>query len=44
MTVTEPDQRDAHTGLHATGWYRREAVAALVVRAARSALAPKETP
>ena len=32
---------DAFDDIHAAAWYRREAVAALVVRAARSALAAK---
>ena len=35
------DTADAFDDIHATAWYRREAVAALVVRAARSALAAK---
>ena len=39
--VTE-DLADAFDDIHAPGWYRREAVAALVVRAARGALASKE--
>ena len=33
------DAADAFDDIHGTAWYRREAVAALVVRAARSALA-----
>ena len=36
------DTADAFDDIHATAWYRREAVAALIVRAARSALAAKE--
>ena len=36
------DTADAFDDIHATAWYRREAVAALVVRAARSALAAQE--
>ncbi len=36
------DAAGAFDDIHATGWYRREAVAALVVRAARSALAGSE--
>ena len=38
------DTVDAFDDIHATNWYRRETVAALVVRAARSALATEETP
>ena len=38
------DTVDAFDDIHATSWYRREAVAALVVRAARRALAPTQTP
>ena len=36
------DAADAFDDIHATSWYRREAVAALTVRAARSALAGSE--
>ncbi len=36
------DCADAFDDIHATSWYRREAVAALVLRAARTALAAKE--
>lgn len=36
------DTVDAFDDIHATSWYRREAVAALVVRAARSALGTRE--
>ena len=36
------DTADAFDDIHATAWYRREAVAALVARAARSALANQE--
>ena len=36
------DTDDAFDDVHAPAWYRREAVAALVVKAARSALAAKE--
>ena len=36
------DTGDAFDDIHATGWYRSEAVAALVVRAARSATTSKE--
>lgn len=35
------DTADAFDDIHATSWYRREAVAALVVRAARTALAAR---
>lgn len=38
------DTADAFDDIHATSWYRREAVAALTVRAARSALADQEAP
>lgn len=37
------DAADAFDDIHATSWYRREAVAALVVRAARGALAETST-
>jgi carbon-monoxide dehydrogenase medium subunit len=43
-TLTEAvidDTADAFDDIHATSWYRREAVAALVVRAARSALSDR---
>ena len=36
------DTADAFDDIHATSWYRREAVAALTVRAARRALAAEE--
>ncbi|MCY4069271.1 MAG: FAD binding domain-containing protein [Acidimicrobiaceae bacterium] len=36
------DTADAFDDIHATGWYRREAVAALAVRAARRALNARE--
>ena len=36
------DAADAFDDIHATSWYRREAMAALTVRAARSALAGSE--
>ena len=36
------DTADAFDDIHATAWYRREAVAALTVRAARRALATRE--
>ena len=36
------DTADAFDDIHAPAWYRREAVAALAVKAARSALAAKE--
>ena len=36
------DTADAFDDIHATSWYRREAVAALVVRAARTALGARE--
>ena len=36
------DTADAFDDIHATAWYRREAVAALAVRAARRAIATKE--
>ena len=36
------DTADAFDDIHATAWYRREAVAALTVKAARSALASQE--
>ena len=36
------DTADAFDDIHATSWYRREAVAALVVRAVRRALAARE--
>ena len=36
------DTADAFDDIHATAWYRREAVATLVVRAARGALATGE--
>ena len=38
------DTADAFDDIHATAWYRREAVAALLVRAARRALASPEAP
>ena len=38
------DAADAFDDIHATSWYRREAMAALTVRAARSALAGSEAP
>ncbi len=38
------DATDAFDDIHATSWYRREAMAALTVRAARSALAGSEAP
>ena len=37
------DTADAFDDIHATAWYRREAVAALVVRAAKSAVAGEAT-
>ena len=46
-TLTEAvmaDTADAFDDIHATGWYRREALAALTVRAARSAVATQEAP
>ena len=42
MEAVLADTGDAFEDIHATGWYRSEAVAALVVRAVRSALAGKE--
>ena len=38
------DTADAFDDIHATSWYRREAVATLLVRAARRALASGEAP
>ena len=38
------DTADAFDDIHATAWYRREAVAALLVRSARRALASREAP
>ena len=43
MEAAVEDTADAFDDIHATAWYRREAVATLLVRAARRALANGET-